>query len=96
MKILLDIVIMLSISLYDTITEIILNPYKGFVASFTGVSVCSAPSYISIASGHQIPEFIMNLQTLGLIITIILGTLSCIKVLWDLIDKLIKKFKKSK
>lgn len=87
---------MLVTNLYGTLMDIIANPYKGFIASFTGLSVSTAPSYIGEVSGYQTPNFIMNLQTIGLVLTIILATLSIVKVSWDLVNRVRNKVNNKK
>ncbi len=95
MRVFFDILITMSYNLYISIENIIKDPNKGFIASLTGTGTFTIPSYIYNVVGLQTPDAIMTLQTIGLIITILLGFVSLIKNLWDLFDKVMRKLKKN-
>ena len=92
-KILLEVLGNFSQSVYTFTSDIVNDAHKGFITTFIGTSASTAPTYIFNILGDKTPDIIMTLQTIGLVITIILGVVSLIKNLWDLFDKICTKFK---
>jgi hypothetical protein len=85
-----------SISIYNVTSDIINDAHKSFITAFVGTGASTLPTYICDIIGTKTPNIIMTLQTIGLIITILLGVVSLVKNIWDLFDKICTKFKHKK
>jgi len=85
-----------SLYIYNFTNDIINDVHKGFITTFIGTSASTLPTYICDIIGAKTPDIIMTLQTIGLIITILLGVVSLVKNIWDLFDKICTKFKHKK